>query len=207
MRTGLIFKIGLLVFVMGFVSIATAFSEVHVYDANDQYLGLYMGTDNDGFFIEIYVPNLGNSIIVIENDIQDASTICFESEDCSGTAYEDTLVPRYPVFPLYLKGDCQDKYYYRLPVDQKKITPKSYLSGCQCIQYPGSPSFNGYFELVEVPKSSFPFTLPLALPLKLKYSTGGDINGDEKIGLEEAVNALQITSGLKNPGPPTGGRK
>jgi hypothetical protein len=49
--------------------------------------------------------------------------------------------------------------------------------------------------MLEIPKAYLPF--PFTLPLHFEYLYG-DINGDGKIGLDEAINALQISAGLRN---------
>jgi hypothetical protein len=220
MRRISIFKISMLIFVMCFLYTAPGFSEVHIYDANDQYLGVYMASfmasQADAFakhVIEVFNPYLGNTIFIQKDNII-GEDIFFNGDGCTGKPYVIGISygggPMYcdAMFPVIIRAEgCQDKYYITINNDINENIPKSYIdSECNCKQVSNLASL--YFsEVSEFPKSSFPFTLPFALPLKMKYSAGGDINGDAKIGLEEAVNALQITSGLKSPGLPTGATK
>ena len=120
-------------------------------------------------------------------------SVYFETDDCSGIPYLPYSSAAYP----YIKKDSCDIYYY-VSDKHKSFFKKSYYNDqCECVKDTDT-YINDYFELSVFQQETFPFTLPAAMPLHFKYTSGGDINSDGKIGLEEAVNALQVTSGLKN---------
>ncbi len=208
MQQKLVIKIFVLAFLVCLFWATSGFSEISVYDANDQYIGVYLASFNsNGTFtknvIEVFNPSLGNSLFIQKENIVEEE-IFFDSNGCTGKAYVigsgfgSGATYCDAMFAVIIKDKCQDKYYVTINNDITSIIPNSRADWeCQCQQYTGTSELS-LSEVSEISKASFPFTLPFALPLKLQYSAGGDINGDGNIGLEEAVNALQVTSGIKN---------
>ena len=195
MQQKLAIKIFVLVFLVCLSWATSVFAEISVYDANDQYLGVVIDLD---FFEEqaVFIPQFSLPVW-FEDDwtILSKNRLYFETNDCSGISYlrDDDAKHQY-----IFKGPCgSDDIYYSVNNIHKSFIPKSYYgSSCECIQSSATEP-QDHIELSEFQKSSFPFTLPIATPVQFKYTAGGDINSDGKIGLEEAINALQITSGLK----------
>ena len=105
------FKIFLLAISTVFISAVFAevgWSEIKVYDANDQYLGIYLQrtyTINTEL-IEIFSPSLGMPIVIRDDGIFER-VIYFESDNCSGTAYSNvgSLVNLFHIFSRVRKSD------------------------------------------------------------------------------------------------------
>ena len=196
-RAKLIFKFFMLALIFCFSWVTPGFSEISVYDSNDQYLGVLCGTgDTLGGHLSIFIPQLDLPARISDDGDLDRGgsgvSVLFETDDCSGIPYLPYFSAAYP---YTFKGSCE--IYYHVSNNHKSFVSESYYNDqCECIKY--TNTFNEeHVELSVFPKENFPFTLPLAMPLYFKYISGGDINGDGKTGLEEAVNALQVTSGLK----------
>ena len=198
MRPKLTIKIIMLALLLFFLSVTPGFSEISVYDANDQYLGVLIAIDpyeeQSVFIPQFSLPVWFEDDWTILKAFSNSS-LHFETNDCSGISYiYDEFVKHQYIF----KGHCDaDDIYYSVTNIKKTFIQKSvYTSNCECLQSSATVPGN-FIEVSIIPKESFPFTLPIATPVHLKYTSGGDINSDGKIGLEEAVNALQVTSGLK----------
>lgn len=196
MQTKFITKIILFAFLTYLLCAAPVFSEISVYDDNDQYLGVLIDLD----FSEeqsVFIPQFGLPVW-FEDDwtIFSKNYLYFETDDCSGIPYllDDSAKHQY-----IFKGPCDaENIYYSVSNTHKLFIPKSRINlNCDC-QNISANEPQDCIELSIFQESSFPFTLPVATPIHFKYISGGDINGDGKIGIEEAVNALQVSSGIKN---------
>lgn len=95
-----------------------------------------------------------------------------------------------------------------------RIFPHLGTSGCKVWEYDGSdwtlvntPGFgdaNNYtaFSMISFFGNLYVGTRNLVTGCdlwKMSYDLAGDINGDGRIGLEEAIHALQVVSGVKSP--------
>ncbi len=140
-------------------------ADVHVYDNNDQSLGILM-SNQWASMIELFVPSVGG---IFKYWIDPASAcgdpddlwVYFQSGDCSGTPYAKNPFPAiYDFSPTPIEG------FYKVDYNGKQtFTPGSYLS-CDCV--PGPGELAEYYPYVEV---QMPFTPPVALPLKFKVRT------------------------------------
>ena len=200
MKPKIFFKCMAMSLILFFLIAAPGFSEIKVYDANDQYIGVLFGDgEHTGQQISIFMPQLEMPVFFhayADGEIDESYTgVQYETDDCSGTPYIrlNSGVKQF----IIRDGEGACKKYYTITRNRKSFVPGSfYNSSCECIQSTASNS-DDYLELSLFPEENFPFSLPVAIPFHFKYSSGGDISGDGKIGLEEAVNALQVTSGLK----------
>ena len=144
-------------------SIAKA--DFHVYDKNDQYLGImvWMGGDD----IDLFIPSLGG-VFHYSTDYSgwcdDELRLVFVSSDCTGTPYARDPFPQIfdfsPLSPLSLNG------FYKVDYNGKQtFTPGSRSDeSCSCQPNPGDPNAE-YYPFVQV---QLPFTTPLALPLRFE---------------------------------------
>jgi hypothetical protein len=131
---------------------------IKVYDATNQYLGIYAGLPPGAgaLMASIFNPDLKLffSIILDPNDTQYGQIL-------KGNYYTSAAMPG--IFVLArdkLYRTCNDKYYYGTgnPIQVSQVT--GFYIGC----YQGpAGDFKG-FETSEI--SSLPFTLPIAMPLK-----------------------------------------
>ena len=173
-RPLLMFMAGLFVTFLN-LCIYTAQAEMEVYDGKNQYLGVLAGDPTE--IIPVFVPTI-SSILSISTKTGDIYGYqWFESSDCTGTAYLRSS----DMYNLYRLGG---KYYTGkkvVPVMRKIESEKSAQeSGDKCYYDWMCDVCGSYFNTVpieEVLPSDVP-TLPVALPLCLKYSSGGGSAGD-----------------------------
>ncbi|UCD90313.1 MAG: hypothetical protein JSW04_02410 [Desulfobacterales bacterium] len=140
-------------------SIAKA--DVHVYDNNNQYLGLLIDLGDSN--LEIFIPSLKANW---SYDLGELSSCLWEypifnSGNCSGTPYSDGPLPE--VYDL--TGTSLGAFYIPQYAGRTTFTPGSYYDeNCQCqpnVFYPNTE----YYPLTEV---QMPFTTPVALPLRFE---------------------------------------
>jgi len=140
-------------------SIAKA--DVHVYDDNNQYLGIVLAMNP--FAVEIFIPSKG-ARWHSNNSIQPGcplDRIYFESDNCTGTPYSDGSNPIIHDLGTLLGGFYQQDYS-----GKKTIEPgSSYYFDCQCYSTAGSPSAE-YYPLTQ--QVQMPFTTPIAQPLRFE---------------------------------------
>ena len=141
-------------------SIARA--EVHVYDNNNQYLGVMAFMDGAG--IDLFIPSLGGTFRY-SNDYSgwcgDELELIFESTDCTGTAYSSSPFPM-----IYDFSDCSITGTYKSDYSGKiSITPRSSYDWEQNCQDIDLPPAGEYYPYVQV---QLPFTTPVALPLRFE---------------------------------------
>jgi len=163
-------------------------AEVQVHDANGQYLGILVDAEPWGYTVGIFVPSLSKMIHIegFKGDLVGPDEhVFYDNNTCSGTPYCD-----FRPSPDIILG-VQGKYYsYDSVPTQLEIAW-------------GRPGCSQRFWNVTLFKlkeftERFPFTLPVAFPLRLRYSPW-EVSADGKIGLEEAVYSLQVVSGLRKP--------
>ena len=145
-------------------SIAKA--EIHVYDKNNQYLGImvYMH-DND---MDLFISSLGGTFRYSPDYsgwCGDEIRVIFASGDCTGTPYSEAALPQ-----IFDFSSCPIEGFYKVDYDSKNsFTPGSYyVDGGVCevneVLYP----YSEYYPFVQV---QLPFTTPIALPLRFEVET------------------------------------
>jgi hypothetical protein len=176
-------------------------ADVRVYDANNKYLGIYIVDYallyQNGFPYgpgqKVAIPPYGVAVIGLDmngnGSLASSTGAVFESNDCSGTPY--TKLSSEPFIFTF-----NNKYYsFALQGIKKTFIYKSTLvpgSNNQCSSTPTNTTIGDYCPFMEIPSESLPF--PFKYPIHFEFSSS-DISG--KIGLPEAINALQTAAGLK----------
>ncbi len=145
---------------------------VHVYDADDQYLGVFAGTRNsywkspndDNSPIEIFIPSLNIPcyIDLFTGNIAE-NIIYFSNGDCMGTKYATYSSLFYnareiavPNQPRYFIGSLQ----------KTKVMTYSYHRGGDDDTCVGSSGLYELSAVDHIEEEDIPFTLPVALPLR-----------------------------------------
>jgi len=192
-------------------------SEIRAYDADGQFLGILMGhvaypTSGDTnppkvSCAEIFIPALEKTII-IDKSTGDAYEnphnfdLRYNDENCTGTAFTPAENGVVDAIQKRQERDCTGAFplYYIVEAQTGSYVARSSMScvidGC----YDEPENTEGYkpYKVIEIPVGNIPFTLPVKLPLRYNYAESiGGINGDNKVGLEEAIHALQVTSGIQ----------
>ena len=127
---------------------------VQVYDAEEQYLGIYHGLESG--CADIYLPSSEISTLISfeTGDFLTGSPLYFESNDCSGVPY---ILPKGVYYILNIRNR-----YYRgertAPIDI--YTKSTFLTICSKYA-PSNP-----MKLVPAQEISLPFTVPVSLPLR-----------------------------------------
>ena len=192
-----------------FFSLTTClYSQIHVYDSKDQYLGVLLGTEWAGAFT-ILIPSLNKSVVIsIDSESKDyianidiTGTLYYLDDKCKGASFfreaiEIDKIFNHPKLGLYTTNASDAEYItptYKYSLDDWNSNEYT----CKRVdEYYQKPQL-----LVPIHKASFelPFNQPIALPLHFKYSVheGFDINGNSKLGLEEIVYSLKVISGLE----------
>jgi hypothetical protein len=140
-----------------------------VYDADDQYLGVFVDRTYDSF--EVLVPEL-NKVIGVRKDDGTAVSIhygdvYFDGENCTGTAYTYSM-ELYDIISY-------NAYEYLPPTFQYTSInpePKDVAAASKYVRGPGCfpTSIQGTMhEIVDIPADSIPLALPATIPLQLKY--------------------------------------
>lgn len=135
---------------------------IDVYDANGQYLGqlLRPGSPSESY-IYIYVPSLQSTIVLNDDDMLYVSgELEFESYDCTGQAYTH-LENHMIIFKNY---NNDSKAYKALGTPKINVLAyHSFRSGGQCYTVTQNKT-----NVIAVQEVTLPFTLPVALPLRLE---------------------------------------
>jgi len=149
---------------------------LHVYDADDQYLGILLS--NIGYRssyrggTEIFIPSLRLAIEIQAEDgsghIARQNNVFFENPNCSGPAFlkeawPDVLyrfggTPEYPEYParyFVLRTSIGEPFPYRSELGQLCNTGSS-----------DPPPFETGGPAIEILEADIPFNLPVALPLR-----------------------------------------
>ena len=189
-------------------------AEFKVYDANGQYLGILVSLNNTNEAL-IYIPSLkaifgvNMSYLTINKDtgICTCYDLCdisekgvYKNNSCSGTTY---VASGEFVFPFIVESS--NKLFLIDPknvetVRADSVFVKTSFETCESLKSREliENDFVNIVPLIPLSEDQLPFKLPIKLPLRLEYVPGGfDINGDGKIGLEEAIYSLQVAAGLR----------
>ena len=141
-------------------------ADIHVYDNNNQYLGIMTDMQSFPKGLHVFIPSL-SGIFHITDDIDytgkcdDEFEFLFDSGDCSGTLYSTNPYPLifdFSTLPIggFNKVDYNGKNTFK---------PGSYYDyDCTCQQTTEYPNTE-YYPYVQV---QIPFTTPIALPLRFE---------------------------------------
>ncbi|GAB6162863.1 hypothetical protein JCM12298_20230 [Desulfothermus naphthae] len=194
-------------------------AEFKVYDANGQYLGILVSFECPNEPV-IFVPSLkailriilpwwttNNNAADIGRIPDDSSPYVYNNSSCSGSVYKGAGGVAFPHIinlsdKLFLVSPSNVETF---PSDSLFVKTYSWENGHEvekCVslksEMPDIDDFVNIVPLIPLSEDQLPFKLPIKLPLRLEYVRGGfDINGDGKIGLEEAIYSLQVTAGLR----------
>ncbi len=142
------------------LAIPSAQADVHVFDANDQYLGVLTDGGGQGFFT-VLIPKLVTMIKISteSGEVADVYGPLFESNDCSGTPY-------FRGNRMYWIQKMDDKYFIGENFPPVVRSLSSWLQNGTC-----DPDYDHEIPVVpmiEVEEESIPFSVPVALPLRFE---------------------------------------
>jgi hypothetical protein len=143
---------------------AAGSGEIKAYDANGQYLGIFIEEDSNT--LHIYVPSLKKIVwILLEDGNLDGGDLYFTSSDCSGQPYAGLFwSSMYEVFKNY------GKYYAAVEMAPLSLTSLSFKgTDGQCRLVPQAYQNPPLVNVIE--GISLPFTLPVALPVRLESTS------------------------------------
>lgn len=141
-----------------------------VYDANNQYLGL-SNIVHPSIVPTIFIPSLDLEATIAQYGCKSGSFyrgnyLYFEGTDCTGKMYAQAWpgMPSLGILNQYENGS--ETIFYKSIGDAQylnDIVKSSYhlMNGCQN----SVPECSFGYETEQIPSSSIPFTLPVALPL------------------------------------------
>jgi len=135
---------------------------IHVLDANNQDLGLYMW-DDDNLTTYVFVPSINRKVII--QDFQIPRTVLFfASTDCTGTPYvqvnPNQLNDVYSVAP--------DDYFVASANGRTGLNAQSRQAWASNTLSCGS-YVAGVGGVVQVTPVTLPFSEPIATPLQFRY--------------------------------------
>lgn len=136
---------------------------IHVYDASGQYLGVLLERGKMQDEVVIFIPGMGKFTAIKQTTGEIESTsLTYDSEDCVGTPYFAGGVD-------FIRK-CGAKYYLGGAKARNIPRVSTQIASGECLQWsPVYDKLTEMFEASEIPESSIPFTLPVALPLHYEY--------------------------------------
>ena len=165
---------------------------INVYDADGQYLGIFLG--NDSYHSNIFIPGVNKEISIgqVRGPVMylDFSWVLYASNDCSGQAYTEpgesttTLNKIFRGRGVYNPGGGILQYIENFPFPLLIISPEikenlEILSvnhfidenNTECINVPEEDPYVAHyaFEIIQIPVEDIPFSLPAATPLQVIY--------------------------------------
>ena len=158
----------MLISVSAAITPSIAKADIHVYDKNNQYLGILL-TLTSGYLL-VFLPSLGASWSIEYDSVVGCDHVVFDSQNCSGTPYSLQYEPLPGIVDI--SGSAIGGFYISDYNGKRTFTPGSYYDyNCQCQQSP--PYGNGeYYPLTQV---QMPFTIPIALPLSFNVETQTEV--------------------------------
>jgi hypothetical protein len=145
---------------------------VRLFDANDQFLGYFLGihTDEGGRpYYQIFIPGTKLSTLILRDDmISTGGHLYYDTSNCSGKAY---LLDS-SFFGFVKRMASNPRKYIILTENEPEHVPASFWdSGGSC--QPFSPSMgrfdpSAWHDFIQIPEASIPFHLPLAVPLRFE---------------------------------------
>ena len=136
---------------------------IHIYDASGQYLGILVERGKMQDEVVIFIPSIGKFATIKQSSGRIESTnLTFDTEECVGVPYFAGGVD-------FIK-ECGGKYYVGGAKARNILRVSTQLASGECLQWsPIYDKLTEMFEAAEIPESSIPFTLPVALPLHYEY--------------------------------------
>ncbi|MBW1994380.1 MAG: hypothetical protein JRI77_08000 [Deltaproteobacteria bacterium] len=173
-------KTATLIIALTFFVVPPAFAgEIRVYDANGQFLGIYLGGS------AFYVPSVNAAVDfdAESGEVKQVVGIVSEAPECSCDSvfyiHPAHLGVLYP-FHLIYNSLCGKFYISVLEHDQAATIRSRIDTGGVCVTYT-NPSYEFVRPLLEV---QLPFSVPISLPMRTEYVTEfdllrkGDLNFD-----------------------------
>jgi hypothetical protein len=151
-------------------------SALHLFDANDQDLGILVGVHDSPDQFTTYLPGIKALVKFVQNlntaELDDSSlTVYFTELDCTGTAFATGVRPMAllrvegsSTTPIF-NGDYVTKLSDINPSDALAAKSRTWPQPDGCRNNAGSP---GATDQVLVQFVTLPFTEPLAWPLEIK---------------------------------------
>ena len=146
---------------------------LHLYDGNNQDLGLIVSTDVSNYIT--YIPQSNVSVQIKADDVAKSigvytfyNTVTFEDVNCGGAAFASQRNPKSIknlIQVTGLIGGINRYYRYESTSPIHQITKSLVNSSSGCANLDGGADFYPNFALQEV---ALPFTEPLAWPLEIK---------------------------------------
>jgi hypothetical protein len=166
------------------ILISTASSgEMRVYDANDQFIGIYQNPIWQVYQIsplEVFIPSLNVSVRIylyeeMDNEYYDFNLPLgtIRSENYFYQSFLGKLYIRNKINLLTHHIDCNSgqKRYFTIGSTPETPTIESRINNSRCeitpTDYPAGMS--GFFEIKEIDVSEIPFTLPIQPPIRFEY--------------------------------------
>ena len=154
------------------ISVSLAFTpsiaeaDIHVYDKNNQYLGIMVELNR--WELVTFLPSLSATWELDYDDEGLCGEAFFDSADCSGTAYIDLPLPSM----VDLSNSAIGGFYKPDYNGKRTFAPGSAINSMDCQCQVGAIPSAEYYPLIQV---QMPFTTPIALPLSFKVETKSEI--------------------------------
>lgn len=165
---GLLIAAYVIISAMVALSPSIAKADVHVYDKNNQYLGILLEMWGNG--MDLFIPAAGGVLKFLYDYTGwcEELHVFFQSNDCSGTPYD-----RDPNPMILDLGIISRPGFYKVDYNGKQtFTPVSYIDeACNCRTDPGEPNAE-YYPYVQ---AQMPFSTPIELPLRFEVETKSEI--------------------------------
>ena len=147
---------------------------LHLFDANDQDLGVLIGTrlgvpvtvEYIAFLpaqgLKIAFSNTGLTALFFPVNLE--RNVAFEGNDCNGNAYvtHSALIDQQTLFHLEVTGKISGNFKIK-DLNVEQVVANSFISNHSCINTSEATTTYGSFEEV-----TLPFSLPLAGPLEIR---------------------------------------
>ena len=167
-----IILIAVYVFILAIVALYPSIikADVHVYDNNNQYLGILMEMEDESG-LSLFIPSLGGILKYSYDRYEecgDELEVVFSSSNCTGTPYSPD--PNPIIFDL---GACQINGFHKRDYSGRQtFTPGSYYAYGDCQTNAGLYPSAEYYPYVQV---QIPFTTPIARPLRFEVETKSEL--------------------------------
>jgi len=164
-------KLLILAFTLLWVSSGTAMAEMKLYDADDQFLGIFLGVDDGPI---VYLSSLGMAVplrldetILPKGKFSDVPTepFYYTLSDCEGQPYVYGGHGNAKV--IYKKGGTNN--HYVVDIEQSNLfNPASYLDESGTCHNSSGPKGNAFYFRVQ--PVTLPFSTPVKHPFKWEYT-------------------------------------
>ena len=152
-------------------------SDLRVYDANDQELGIFAGFTDNNYGIEIFLQDSKRLVSLSTDDgaiYKIVDYLFFESSDCTGTPYLQAQTNK-PIQEIFYSADFDN--FVVISLNSQTINYKSWVAGGDCHPITGSTNLHA---VIDFPLTDLPFVYPAQPPLRIEFYGGiaGDTDGD-----------------------------